>query len=45
MEAWKAGFPTDKYLPLPNLACAGLPIRAEKVEWLKLAVGDGLLVG
>jgi len=43
MEAWKAGFPTDQYLPLPNLACVGLPIRAEKSEWLKLAAGDGLL--
>ncbi len=45
MEAWKAGFPTDEYLPLPNLACVGLPIRAEKEEWLKLAAGDGLLEG
>ena len=45
MEAWKAGFPTDDYLPLPNLACVGLPIRAEKEEWLKLAGGDGLLEG
>ena len=43
MEAWKSGFPTDHYLPLPNLACVGLPIRAEKSEWLKLAAGDGLL--
>lgn len=45
MEAWKAGFPTEQYLPLPNLACTGLPIRAEKSEWLKLAAGDGLLEG
>jgi len=43
MEAWKSGFPTDQYLPLPNLACVGLPIRAEKSEWLKIAAGDGLL--
>ena len=43
MEAWKSGFPTDQYLPLPNLACVGLPIRAEKSEWLKLAAGDGML--
>lgn len=43
MEAWKSGFPTDKYLPLPNLACVGLPIRAEKSEWLKLAAGEGML--
>jgi hypothetical protein len=43
MEAWKSGYPTDQYLPLPNLACVGLPIRAEKTEWLKLAAGDGLL--
>ena len=45
MEAWKSGFPVDQYLPLPNLACTGLPIRAEKSEWLKLAAGDGLLEG
>jgi len=45
MEAWKSGFPTNQYLPLPNLACTGLPIRAEKSEWLKLAAGDGLLEG
>ena len=43
MEAWKAGFPTDQHLPLPNLACVGLPIRAEKSEWLKLAAGEGML--
>ena len=43
MEAWKAGFPTDQYLPLPNLACVGLPIRAEKSEWLKLAADEGML--
>jgi hypothetical protein len=43
MEAWKSGFPTDQYLPLPNLACVGLPIRAEKSEWLKLAAGEGML--
>jgi hypothetical protein len=45
MEAWKAGFPTDEYLPLPNLACTGIPIMAEKEEWLRLAGGDGLLEG
>jgi hypothetical protein len=45
LEAWKSGFPTDQYLPLPNLACTGLPIRTEKSEWLKLAAGDGLLEG
>lgn len=45
LEAWKAGYPTDTDLPLPNLACTGLPIRAEKSEWLKLAGGDGLLEG
>jgi hypothetical protein len=43
IEAWKSGFPVDQYLPLPNLACTGLSIRAEKSEWLKLAAGDGLL--
>ena len=45
MEAWKCGFPSDQYLPLPNLACTGLSIRAERSEWLKLAAGDGLLEG
>ena len=45
MEAWKAGSPPDESLPLPNLACVGLPIRAEKEEWLRLAGGDGLLEG
>ncbi len=43
LESWKSGFPTNQYLPLPNLACVGLPIRAEKSEWLKLAAGEGLL--
>jgi len=46
LEAWKAGFsPTKSYLPVPNLACTGIPIRAEKEEWLRLASGDGLLEG
>jgi len=46
LEAWKAGFsPTESYLPVPNLACTGIPIRAEKEEWLSLAGGDGLLEG
>lgn len=46
LEAWKAGFsPTESYLPVPNLACTGIPIRAKKEEWLSLAGGDGLLEG
>ncbi|MEG3054840.1 MAG: DNA methyltransferase [Methanoculleus sp.] len=46
LEAWKAGFsPMESYLPVPNLACTGIPIRAEKEEWLRLAGGDGLLEG
>lgn len=46
LEAWKAGFsPTESYLPVPNLACTGIPIRAEKEEWLKLAGGEGILEG
>ncbi|MDI3507399.1 MAG: hypothetical protein PWQ69_1379 [Methanomicrobiaceae archaeon] len=45
LEAWKAGFPTDSYLPVPNLACTGIPIRAKKEEWLKLAGGEGILEG
>ncbi|WOX56799.1 Eco57I restriction-modification methylase domain-containing protein [Methanoculleus receptaculi] len=45
LEAWKAGFPTDSYLPVPNLACTGIPIRAKKEEWLSLAGDDGLLEG
>ncbi|MBR1368476.1 hypothetical protein RJ53_02735 [Methanocalculus chunghsingensis] len=44
LEAWKAGFsPTKSYLPVPNLACTGIPIKAEKEEWLRLAGGDGSL--
>ncbi|EHQ36234.1 Eco57I restriction-modification methylase domain-containing protein [Methanoplanus limicola] len=44
LEAWKEGFsPTDSYLPVPNLACTGIPIKAEKEDWLKLAGGDGML--
>ncbi|UUX92487.1 BREX-1 system adenine-specific DNA-methyltransferase PglX [Methanoplanus endosymbiosus] len=44
LEAWKEGFsPTDSYLPVPNLACTGIPIKAEKDDWLKLAGGDGML--
>ncbi|MCP1715428.1 hypothetical protein J2T58_001293 [Methanocalculus alkaliphilus] len=46
LEAWKEGFsPTASYLPVPNLACTGIPIKAEKEEWLRLAGGEGLLEG
>ena len=46
LEAWKAGFsPTESDLPVPNLACTGIPVKAEKEEWLRLAGGDGLLEG
>ncbi len=46
LEAWKAGFPPmEAYLPVPNLACTGIPIRAEKEEWLRLSGDDGLLEG
>ena len=45
LEAWKAEFPTDACMPVPNIACTGIPIRAEREEWLQLAGGDGLLEG
>ena len=38
LEAWKAG--GYRELPLPNVACSGIPARAPLSEWLDLAGGD-----
>jgi hypothetical protein len=40
LAAWKAGFPANEKLPVPNIACCGLPLGATKEEWRKLANGD-----
>lgn len=39
MSAWIAGGGWRK-LPIPNIACAGIPIRANVDEWRALADGD-----
>ena len=38
LEAWKAG--GYRELPLPNVACSGIPARAPLSEWLDLAGGS-----
>ncbi len=38
LEAWKAG--GHRELPLPNVACCGIPARAPLSDWLDLAGGD-----
>jgi len=38
LEAWKAG--GYRELPLPNVACSGIPARAPLSHWLTLAGGD-----
>lgn len=38
LEAWKAG--GFRVLPLPNVACCGIPARAPLSDWLALAGGD-----
>lgn len=38
LEAWKAGGHRD--LPLPNVACCGIPTRAPLSDWLDLAGGE-----
>ena len=42
LEAWKAG--GYRKLPLPNVACCGIPARAPLSDWLALAGGDPLVV-
>jgi hypothetical protein len=39
LTAWKAGAPTGN-LPVPNIACCGLPLGATKDEWKAIANGD-----
>ena len=36
-------YPTDRDLPIPNVACSGLPMDAELQQWRVLASGDSLL--
>ncbi|HEY5474318.1 MAG TPA: DNA methyltransferase, partial [Candidatus Limnocylindrales bacterium] len=38
LEAWKAG--GYRPLPLPNVACCGIPTRAPLSDWLDLAGGE-----
>jgi hypothetical protein len=37
LEAWKEG--GHRNLPLPNVACCGIPTRAPLFDWLDLAGG------
>jgi len=39
LQAWKAGG-TWRQLPVPNIACSGIPVRAPVDEWKALANGD-----
>ena len=39
MQAWKAGAGW-RQLPVPNIACSGIPVRAPVEEWKALADGD-----
>ena len=39
LQAWKAGGGW-RQLPVPNIACSGLPVRAPVEEWKVLALGD-----
>lgn len=41
LEAWKAG--GYRRLPVPNVACSGIPARAPLEDWLGLAGGDSLV--
>ena len=38
LEAWKQG--GYRELPVPNVACSGIPAKAPLAEWTKLAKGD-----
>ena len=42
LQAWKAGG-AWRLLPVPNIACAGIPVRASVDEWKALADGDARL--
>ncbi len=39
LQAWKAGGGW-RQLPVPNVACSGIPVKAPVAEWTKLAGGD-----
>ena len=39
LAAWKAGGFHE--LPLPNVACSGIPVQGQLEAWKKLAEGDG----
>lgn len=43
MSAWKAGWPLHDPLPIPNIACSGLPLGASVDEWRAMANGNSLL--
>jgi MmeI, DNA-methyltransferase domain len=39
LQAWKSGG-VWRQLPVPNIACSGIPVKAPVEEWKKLAGGD-----
>jgi hypothetical protein len=39
LQAWKSGGGW-RQLPVPNIACSGIPVKAPVEEWKKLAGGD-----
>ncbi|MDD4868592.1 MAG: hypothetical protein PHQ28_16220 [Mycobacterium sp.] len=39
LQAWKAGGGW-RQLPVPTIACSGIPVKAPVEEWIKLADGD-----
>jgi hypothetical protein len=46
LEAWKVGDgrrPGFRPLPLPNIACSGIPVQGQLETWLKLAGNDARL--
>ncbi len=42
LQAWKAGS-AWRQLPVPNIACTGIPVKASAEEWKALAKGDSRL--
>ena len=42
LQAWKAGSGW-RQLPVPNIACSGIPVKAPVEEWKDLAGGDSRL--
>ena len=42
LQAWKAGGGWRE-LPVPNIACSGIPVKASVEEWTALALGDACL--